>query len=195
MLEHEKIKQNLRDKSDEEIYIIARNESKELRDDVRPILIEEIKRRKLNLKLITWIDLENRELPIDQIKKRISSLNCPSCGSKQTRIIGIKNSFIICFLRFTNNHTSIKFLCERCARKNVIKYSLITFFLGWWGIGIIIAPFILFNNVLNFLKIDRNSEEILEHVIETKRGLIAKDINNDISLLKFIKQFNRNNSL
>ena len=194
MLEPEIIKQNLREKSDEEIYILARNESKELREDVRPILIEEIKRRNLNLKLINWIDLENRELPIDQIKKRISTFNCPNCGRNQTRIVGIKNSYIICFLHFTDNKTSIKILCESCARKNTIKYSLITFFLGWWGIGVIIAPFVLFNNFLNFFRVDRNSEEILEHFIQTKRGLIAKDIKNDITLFKFIKQFNSNNS-
>lgn len=77
-------------------------------------------------------------------------MNCQACGTNaQTRYVSYSQNIGALVMRFGK---SIKGnMCDACVQKYFFEYTLITLFLGWWGvISFIMTPFILIGNTVSF---------------------------------------------
>ncbi len=76
---------------------------------------------------------------------------CQNCGRLgQTKKVKFRRHIGALVLRF--ERTIDGNLCRDCIADYFWKYSLITLFLGWWGIiSLIVTPFILLSNVGNYI--------------------------------------------
>ena len=73
----EQIKKNYENFDDSKIEILAKNEAGSLESEVIPILVNEIKKRNLDIDLIKGIEAQTKELTeneIQEIKLKIESL-------------------------------------------------------------------------------------------------------------------------
>ena len=74
---------------------------------------------------------------------------CQACGIEApTKYIELHQNIGALVLRF---HRSIKGnLCKTCIDSHFREYTLITLFLGWWGIiSLFMTPVILVSNISN----------------------------------------------
>jgi hypothetical protein len=73
---------------------------------------------------------------------------CEGCGIEApTKYFAFYQNIGLLVIRF---HKSVQGnLCKRCAKKYFWELTLMTFFLGWWGIvSFVVNTFFFFNNVI-----------------------------------------------
>ena len=76
---------------------------------------------------------------------------CQTCGVEApTKYVEFHRNIGLLFLRLS---ASIKGdLCKRCIHKHFWEMTLVTIFLGWWGvISFLVTPFFLLNNVIRYV--------------------------------------------
>lgn len=81
---------------------------------------------------------------------------CGSClAQRPTESVTFNQNIGVVLMRFSS---SIKGnLCGDCLEKHFWSKSLVTLFLGWWGIiSFVVTPFFLLGNLLDYLKALRN---------------------------------------
>lgn len=76
---------------------------------------------------------------------------CQACGVEApTKYVAFYQNIGLLVIRFSN--TIEGNLCKSCIHKYFWQYTLITFFLGWWGIiSFIVTIFFLLNNIFRYL--------------------------------------------
>lgn len=197
MLEVSEIKKNYKRYDDNRIVRIAKNESKGLRDDVIPILIEEIKRRKLGENLIEWINAERRILSkneLEELKAKIKACICTDCGEK-SNLKGYKIKTIISYLFNASITDRTLIICEDCGSTRKFNSGFWTAIFGWWSIkGLFSTPFILYDKVKSSIFEDQQSEEIIESLIKNNTGAITISKGQKPTIQHLIIAFNRLNT-
>ncbi|MDP2638158.1 MAG: hypothetical protein Q8P26_03800 [Candidatus Levybacteria bacterium] len=84
---------------------------------------------------------------------------CQLCGSlAQTRNAEFQQNIGLLVQR---EYSSVKGrFCKKCINREFKKRTLITFFFGWWGvISACVTPFILIENIINFVRTTGMTEE------------------------------------
>ena len=76
---------------------------------------------------------------------------CQACGREApTRYVAFYQNIGAVFVRFSKSVRG--YLCKSCVHRYFWRLSLVTLFLGWWGmISLVLTPFILLNNVVRYL--------------------------------------------
>ena len=191
----EQIKKNYADLSDFKLEYLAKNEINSLEPEVIVILVEEIKRRGLNLNLMQGIAAQAKELSEEEImglKSKISSLPCPSCRQKDSPLIGTYIRTVLSFIVFTTYQKKAFISCISCAsqkRKNaIIKTTLF----GWWGFpfGFFYTLHAIITSLTDSKNRDSDSEAVLSAFVVKNLGEIISNWDNEEELVDFINYSN-----
>ncbi|WP_282041860.1 hypothetical protein [Winogradskyella flava] len=192
----DEIKENYRGFSDSKVENIAKNESKGLRKEVLSILKDEIKRRNLNISLISWVDTETKSFDGDErrvLLKKIQEQHCPKCSGKNI-LYGFETNTVKSFLIGTSFIKDEVILCRSCGKQAKLNAILITFFAGWWsGKGFLSTPFIILKDTVNFLFINKISHRILNSSVDRTTGSFRRYGTTDSVIIRLINW--KNNSV
>jgi len=195
----EEIRKNYKRFSDSQIENIAKNESKKLRKEVLGILKDEIKRRNLDERLITWIDVENKKLTDfekQSLIRKIENLKCPYCGHKGNKLTGQEFNTIVSVFIFCDRTTENRILCSNCGRKKRIKTFIINILAGWWSTeGIFWTPYILIKDTINLFFKKKISDRIINEFIEHYNGMFRLHGTDDETLFNLISLYNNDNEI
>ncbi|MDY0779171.1 hypothetical protein [Tenacibaculum sp. IB213877] len=190
----EEIKENYKGFSDSKIENIARNESKGLRKEVLGILKEEIEKRNLDERLITWVDAETNTLTDFEkqtLIRKIENLKCPNCGLKESKLTGQEFNTIVSVILFCNDTTENRILCLNCGRNKKIKSFLINVFAGWWSRrGILLTPYTLIKDTINLFYKKKINNRIIAEFIEQNNGMFRLHGTDDETLFGLISWHN-----
>lgn len=150
-LDIEIVKENYRRLSDAELIRIATEDAFGLTSEAQQIVFEEIKRRKLDLNIINGIAAQNKEFTLEEIDSYteiIRNLNCPDCGSTESRLNATLTSEVISIIFYTEYDKKLKVACPSCLDKANNKAIIKTLLIGWWSIpwGIIRSFQAIINN-------------------------------------------------
>ena len=192
----EQIKKNYENFDDSKIEILAKNEAGSLEPEVIPILVNEIKKRDLDIDLIKGIEAQTKELTekeIQEIKQKIESLTCPECGQKESKLIGTLIRTVKSFIVFTSYKKTPIISCRICADKKRKDAMITTAFLGWWGIpwGLFRTPQAIIASLTDNKKREQISDEILTVFAIENIGEIKTNWNKENELTDFIYHRNR----
>ena len=194
----EQIKQNYSGFEDFKIVHLAKNEAGGLEPDVIPILIEEIKKRGLDIELIKGIEAQTKKLTEDELKElttKITNLPCPSCGQKDSKLIGSLTRTVISFIVYTSYKITPIITCKSCANKKRQNAIIITAILGWWGIpfGLFRTPVALIRTLIDKNKQEEISDEIITMFAIDNVGEIRTNWDKENELVDCIGHVNRKN--
>ncbi|MDR0438047.1 MAG: hypothetical protein LBH22_07095 [Bacteroidales bacterium] len=101
----EQIKKNYANFDDLKIEHLAKNEVGGLNPDVIAILIDEIKKRGLDINLMNGIEAQTKELTeieVNELKSKIINLPCPDCGQRSFPLSGSFIRTVKSFIIFTS---------------------------------------------------------------------------------------------
>lgn len=191
----EQIKKNYAGFDDFKIEHLAKNEVGGLNPDVVPILIDEIKKRGLDINLINGIEVQTKELTeieVNELKSKIINLPCPDCGQKTFPLIGSFIRTVKSFIIFTSYEKSPVIACQSCLNKRRKNAMISTFLLGWWGIpfGIFRTPIALIANLNDSKNQEVISEEIITSFAINNVGELKTNWEKENDLVEFIKHWN-----
>jgi len=195
MIEIQKIREIYAAYGDTKIIRIALNDAKKIRQEVVPILVEEIQKRNLDERLIQEIEEERfefSEVEIQQMKTQIENCPCPRCGEKNEQLYGANIhtfiSFIIDYVREDNDVV----LCESCLNEAKQTSILRTLFFGWWSIeGLLGTPVILLDQMATLFRKRKISDEIIRQIIKDDTKRIRKSQNDKQMLESLLKELNQ----
>lgn len=132
----EKIRRTYQGFKDEKIVKIAQEESKGLRNEVIPILINEIDTRQLDSSLKDYIVANRRILTVaekGELSRIVKRSLCSLCGNNRDltgyRIVSI-SGILIDTIRTERN----LIICKSCGLERHRKSFRQTMILGWWSI-------------------------------------------------------------
>ncbi|UAB82326.1 hypothetical protein INR76_06080 [Marixanthomonas sp. SCSIO 43207] len=190
----EEIRENYKGFSDSKIENIARNESKGLRKEVLGILKEEIEKRNLDERLITWVDAETNTLTDfekQSLIRNIENLKCPNCGLKETKLIGQEFNTIVSIILLCNETTENRILCSNCGRNKKIKSFVINLLAGWWSRrGFLLTPYTLIKDTINLFFKKKINDRIIAEFIEQNNGMFRLHGTDDETLFGLISWHN-----
>lgn len=194
MLDINEIRKNYERFDDTQIRIIAKQDAKGLREDVIPILIEEIKKRNLGNHLIRRITVERRKLSkseYESLKRKVKESICKNC-KKNRRLKGYKFTTITGILIDENISEYELIICGECGRKLRRKSAIWTILFGWWSLGgLLSTPFILINKIKASIHEDKQSEQIIKSFIESNIGAITIGEDSKEVIQKLLIAFNQ----
>jgi len=193
MVEVNEIRKNYERFDDTRIRSIAKNDVKGLREEVIPILIEEIKKRNLDDGLIEWINAESRKLSkseLGTLKRKVKQSICESCKENR-QLKGYEFTTTIGMLIATITSDYKLILCEKCGRERRRASAFWTAILGWFSArGLILTPFALISKIKASIQEDKQSEQIIESFIKTNIGKITIEKDSEEVIQKLLKEFN-----
>jgi len=194
----EQIRKNYSELEDFRIEYLAKNEAGRLAPDVIPILIDEIKKRRLDPGLIKGVEAQKKKLTeseLTELKAKITKLLCPDCGAKNTPLVGSIIRKVRSFVFLTAYKKTSVITCRTCAdrrRKNAI---ISTFLLGWWGLpfGVFRTPIALIASIADKNKKDEVSDEIITTFVIENIGEIRANWDKENELVDFVRHVNSQN--
>jgi hypothetical protein len=191
----EQIKKNYADFDDFKIEHIAKNEVDGLHPEVVPILVDEIKRRGLDLNLIKGIESQTKELTgaeLDELKSKIVNLPCPDCGQRAYPLTGSFSRTVISFFIFTSYKKKPVIACQSCLNKRRKNAMLLTFFLGWWGIpyGFFRTPIALIASLKDIKNKGTVSEDTVTSFAISHIGELRTNWDKENELVAYINHWN-----
>ncbi len=194
MFEISEIKRNYERFDNHRIKGIARNDARGLRDEVVPILINEIKKRNLGNHLIEWINAERRKLSkyeLEELKQKVKGSICENCKQgRELKGFSFRTMTAILINEFVTDYRLI--ICEKCGKKKRRKSAIWTTIFGWWSvIGFISMPFVLIGKIKASMQEDKQSEQIIESFIEANIGTITIEKDSKEVIQKLLKEFNQ----
>lgn len=194
MIDINEIKTNYAAFDDAKIKRLAKKESKGLRDDVVPILLEEIKKRELDHNLIEWVKAERRILSgheLDVLKQKVKTSTCTICNLNKN-LYGIKYSTIISFfIGYTTTHYE-QIICTSCGSKQKQQSAIKTLFLGWWSpSGFFTTPFILIQKLIGLFRGQNLSDELIEAFIKNNIGTITLKNDSQEIIQQLLGRYNK----
>lgn len=123
--------------TDNEIIRIATQDASGLTAEAQEIIKIELTRRKLDLSVLSGIDIQNREPTFEEIERYCEltrNLTCPFCGTKSIRLNGTMTSEVVSMILVTQFDQHLKIACPDCLDKFNKKALVKTILFGWWGI-------------------------------------------------------------
>lgn len=188
----EEIQENYNNYSDNKIKEIAKN-STGIRKDVIPILNAEIKRRKLNLGLVRWVNYESNSFEgedREKIKEKIKNSICSECFTEKP-LKGYKFNTLKSFILFMDDLTEYRIICSDCGLKKRANTILTTFILGWWSKdGILTTPFTIVSDIYKTIRVNMYSEEIINTFIDRNTAKLRMVLDGKQDLNKILQTFN-----
>lgn len=192
-LDIDEIRANYKRFETERIKKIAKNDARSLKQETVPILIEEIKKRGLSNRLIDWINAERRKLSAEELsvlKTKIKKCKCQIC-KENTDLEGFK--FVAC-TGIVIDHSTYHYqliVCAECGRKKRKSAFISTMIFGWWSIiGLFSTPIIIFNSIMDRLKQEIRSEEIIEDFVISNIGHITLGKETEEVIEELIRKYN-----
>lgn len=191
----EQIKQYYADFDDSKIVHLAENEAEGLRPEVIPVLMEEIKKRGLDIELFQMIEYQIKPLKeeeLNELKQKIIHLPCPDCNERSTPLVGSLIRTVIGMITSTSYTKESVITCPSCA-KNRRKYALIsTLLLGWWGIpfGPVKTPVALISMLTDRDKREETSETIITSLVCNHIAKLRAIHDNEEELVEYIRHIN-----
>ncbi|MEM1325267.1 MAG: hypothetical protein AAGI23_04895 [Bacteroidota bacterium] len=178
---------------DDRIKRIAEYESKGLREEVVPILIEEIKKRELGKQLITWIKAERRQLSSQELKAlkaKVKECICELCQQNR-QLKGYRFRTLVGMIVGEVDYERILVVCEKCGKANRRNSAIRTSLFGWWSVrGLLTTPFILIDKLKAQIREEHQSDEIITTFIQENIGLITIGYDDKRVIQKLLKTFN-----
>jgi hypothetical protein len=189
----EEIIENYKNYSDQKIEYIAKNPTG-LRKEIVPFLVEEIKRRKLNIELIDWVNYESNTfegLERDNIINLIKYNTCSICQIEKD-LFGFKFNTIISAIILIEDKTEFKIICNECATPIRIKTMITTLLLGWWSKqGFLSTPFTVISDLYKMLTKESQSDEIIESFIDKNTGNLRMVLDKKKIMKNLLASFNK----
>jgi len=194
LIEISEIKKNYKRFDNERIRRIAENDAKGLRDETVPILINEIKRRKLGNQLINWINAERRKLSkseLEELIRKVKESLCESC-KRNRKLKGYEFSTTTgIIIDEIESHYKL-IICENCGKKRRRNSAIWTTIFGWWSVrGFISMPFQIIDKLRAIIQEEKQSEEIIKSFIESNIGEITLENDSKEIIQKLLKEFNK----
>ncbi len=193
MIDLNDIKKNYAAFNDAKITHLAKKGSKGLRADVVPILIEEVKKRKLSDHLIQWINAERRTLSDSELqilKQKVKNSTCTICN-QNTHLEGIKYTTIVSFLFGYTLTNHLKIVCSSCGTIEKQHSAITTLFLGWWSpSGFFNTLFALFDKVISVFRGLNKSNELIELYIMNNIGVITLENDSEEIIQQLLNKYN-----
>lgn len=192
----EQIKKNYADLEDIKIERLAKDEVGSLEPDAIPILIAEIKKRRLDPDLIKEIEVQTQKLTepeLKVLKTKITNLSCPECGQRNTPLTGSLIRTVKSFVVITAYTRTSIISCKQCADKKRKNALISTALLGWWGIpwGIFKTPHVIISSLLDTKKREEQSDAIITQFVIRNIGEIRKNYDQENELIEFIRKSNK----
>jgi len=191
----EQIKKNYADFDDFKIEYLAKNEVGGLNLEVVQILIDEIKKRELDINLIKGIEAQTKEITeieINELKSKIVKLPCPYCGQRSFPLIGSFVRTVKSFVIFTSSKKIAVIACKSCLKERIKKAMITTSLLGWWGIpmGLFRTPIALIASLNDIKKQEAISESIITSFAINNIGELRTNWDKENELVEFIRHTN-----
>ena len=118
------VRETYRKMSDKELERVATQDTAGLTPEAQEIVREEVQRRGLDMAIVKGVQVQNKEVTIDEIDSYcalIRDMECPSCGSSDARLNGTLTSEVISVIVFTHREKKVKIACPDCLdRKSVV---------------------------------------------------------------------------
>jgi hypothetical protein len=156
--------------------------------------IEEIKRRKLNIELIDWVNYESNTfegLERDNIINLIKYNTCSICQIEKD-LFGFKFNTIISAVILIEDKTEFKIICNECATPIRIKTMITTLLLGWWSKqGFLSTPFTVVLDLYKMLTKESQSDEIIESFIDKNTGNLRMVLDKKKIMKNLLASFNK----
>lgn len=198
MLTKEEIQASYKGFDNNKLLKIANN-PKGLTKEAIPALIEEIRLRNLDSKLIDWILLENN--PLNKIEKEsifsyIKNCNCSICNNN-SNLKAYEFHSVVSGIIFCDDKIQHLIICHECNKKIRWKNFLKTITLGWWsrrGFGSTIAA--ILTEFFNLFLVIRIHNRIINYLIEENNGkfrLMLSSKNPKQEIQNFIDMNNQKN--
>jgi Zn finger protein HypA/HybF involved in hydrogenase expression len=194
----EQIRKNYADFDNDKIEYLAKNEINSLEPEVVSILMDEIKKRRLDTNLNKGIEAQKKELTdadVQELKLKISNLTCPECGQKKNRLVGTLIREVKSFVILTHYEKRIMISCESCgqiARKNGLTTTLLR---GWWGLpeGLFRTFFVVLKILGENKKLEVISDAIMTEFVIKNIGEIKTNWDKENELVDYIRHKNKMN--
>jgi len=191
----EQIKRNYESFDDMKIELLAKNEVGSLEPEVIPIIINEIKKRNLDIDLLKGIEGQTNELTeseLLEVKLKIESLPCPECGSRKSKLVGTLIRTVKSFVIVTTYNKTPVITCEICANSKKKSAMISTALLGWWAIpwGLLKTPIALISTLIDNGNKKQISDEIIAVFSINNIGEIRTNWDKESELINFIKHRN-----
>ncbi len=175
MLTKEELSESYKDFNDQKIINLAMNECKSLREDVIPILENEILKRNLDKNLLHWIKFERnffKGVELQNLKKVIQNSECSECGKKINKTQGFNIHYLSAL---DSSFNSDIIVCETCGKQLRNKSYLKTATLGFLSVrGIVNVPFYFIGELMASFSRKKTSEKIIDEFIFQNTGLIRE---------------------
>lgn len=138
--------------TDQHLLDFAEKHGRTLRPEIRPILLDELKRRAIGQESIATLEKETlliREEEIRQLIQFVQNQACSKCGLKNTNIVcSVQRTIGSFVMQWVDEETS-SLCCTNCRKKEFLSSNLINLLVGWWSLtGLFKTPAALFQNVL-----------------------------------------------
>lgn len=195
-IDKEQIKKNYENFNDSRIEYLAKNEAASLEPEVVPILIDEIKKRNLDINLIKGIEAQTKKISeeeLHEVNLKIKNLSCPECGQNKSPLIGTLLRIVKSFV-YTTSYQKITIIsCKTCANEKIKDAFITTILFGWWGIpmGLIQTPQAIIATLNDKKNRELQSDEILTLFAIENIGEIKTNWDNEQELTEFIHHTNR----
>lgn len=168
--EIEKAKDIYSRQTDKHLIDFAQKHGRTLQPEIRPILLDELNRRKIGQKIVKALENETaliREKDIEQLISFVQTQACPQCGNLDSPIVCSVQRVIGSFLLQWIDEETTTLCCINCRKKESIMANSMTLLFGWWSMsGLFKTPAALFQNTLFLIGKKSNQENIARYIIQ-----------------------------
>jgi hypothetical protein len=123
--------------TDDELVRVATQDAAGLTLAAQEVVREEIEKRGLASGIIKGVEAQNKTYTIEEIDRYceiVRDLECPVCGSTDSKLNGTLTSEVMSFIIITQYSKKLKIACPDCLDKANNDALTKTAVLGWWGI-------------------------------------------------------------
>jgi len=194
----EHIKNHYSKMDDFKLERIAKYEIAKLKPEIINIVTDEIKRRGLDVNLLSGIEAQTKIVSKEEVYEltvKVKKLDCPSCGKSNQGLVGGIIRKVRSYIIFTHFERRTMIACKKCVeleRKiQLIKNSIF----GWWGFpsGLLYStPSAIINHFLDNRKNEAISELIISDFVLQNIGELKTNWGNEEKLVDFIYHHNNN---
>lgn len=179
----ENIVQVYKELSDRELLKLAINEAVQLRDDVFPIMLNELRSRSIDQNIIDNAikqrHIFENEAELNRLTIKYSKSTCPIC-KENTGISYIVLKEIKGFIIISTTKNVQVIGCKSCIENKMMETNKSNLIFGWWSLpfGIIRTPIILIRNHLRINKINvDNISEDFQAFVKNNIGYVLNALN------------------
>ena len=198
-LSFEDIKKNYLKLDDDKFIRILKNDVSEIETQFIPILLDEIKRRKLDVKYLKLV--KNQSIKLSSAKREeivqiIKKSKCLKCGNNKILISGFIYTKATGYLLMRNVEENKMVICKNCGWNLIWKTFFWNLGFGWWSIkGIIFNPFRLLDDIWKMFRQKAIGNEIIDDLIHCNENRLARSKNVEILIEKILIKYNLHSSV